>query len=553
MYDEKSEPAISNSMNSCKLPGFSRRQFVGSLAAAAALIGMPFGRPASLAPDRSIPLSEKEIGHLRHFSELANLPAGDWSGMGDGAMGWLGVPERTFRYQIAKMAYAVASVQYDRTPAYREFYQQTLRALIDRLQEPDCWREWANVSRGGGHADHGQPMGPGEFDPIKRYNIMYGGHLLQCICLYESLYAEDVFTKPGSIRLEWQERNWGPGPQVFEYDIQKIVDGFVRQLEELNYEGFPCEPNMTFPECPQHAVLGLMLADAILGTDYSPRTREMYLDNFKRMGFVDPANQSFSHAYDRRQRKMRYFDQPNAWADGWTGAFMHAWAPEYIEELYPAQREWHLPAFFDRNLRGMPASAPEATAGMGYFAVYSAEMGDTEAVNLMLQFADTHLSPVWEQGRYYYPRNDDKSVDANGISPISSALQGNALLPFARLLSGNGLWRLHNQPWRNEQRSQPEVTGVDYSAAGVSEAYFDRSEKKLHIAFEPGPSVQSLTSFEVTGFDPRVPVELLHVGDTALTLNPGTTSGRAARSADGTLRIEFHPRRTASFVLRSAT
>ena len=47
---------------------------------------------------------------------------------------------------------------------------------------------------------------------------------------------------------------------------------------------------------------------------------------------------------------------------------MHAWAPEYIEELYPAQRERHLPAFFDRNLRGMPSSAPEATAGMGCFA-----------------------------------------------------------------------------------------------------------------------------------------------------------------------------------------
>ena len=97
------------------------------------------------------------------------------------------------------------------------------------------------------------------------------------------------------------------------------------------------------------------------------------------------------------------------------------------------------------------------------------------------------------------------------------------------------------------------MTGVDYSAAGVSEAYFDHLEKKLHIAFEPGPSIQPLTSFEVTGFEPKVPVELLHHGDSAITLISGSASGRAARSADGTMRIEFDPRTTTSFVVRSVT
>lgn len=153
-----------------------------------------------------------------------------------------------------------------------------------------------------------------------------------------------------------------------------------------------------------------------------------------------------AHAYDRRHRNMRRFDQPNAWADGWTGAFMHAWAPEYI---------------------------------------------------------------------------------------------------------GSGLWRLHNQPWGDEQGDQPEVTGVDYSAAGVSEAWFERSEQTLHVACAPGPLGLLQTTFAVMGCDPRVPVELLHEGDPATTLKPGSASGRAARSAGGTVRVEFDPRKAARFALKS--
>lgn len=39
-------------------------------------------------------------------------------------------------------------------------------------------------------------------------------------------------------------------------------------------------------------------------------------------------------------------------------------------------------------------------------------------------------------------------------------------------------------------------------------------------------------------------------GDPARTLNPGSASGRAARSADGTMRVEFDPRKAASFALK---
>jgi len=529
-------------------PLITRRQFVGGLLAATSLMLQMRGLNAATSPSESIPtLSPEQIGHLRHFSKLANQLPGDWSGMGDGAMGWLGVPERTNRYQLANMAYATASVQYELTPAYREFYRDTLLALFKRLLEPDSWKEWASVSRGGRFADPDQlGMDAGEFDPIKRYNIMYGGHVLHHASLFESLYDEGRFTTPGSIRLEWQERNWGPGPQVFEYDIGKIVEVFVKQLEELNYEGFPCEPNLTFPECPQHAVLGMMLADPILGTDYSVKTRNSYFENFKKMGFVDSRTQSFTYAYRRNQKQM-ITGEPMAWADGWTGAFMHAWAPEFIEALYPIQRDWHVPAFFDRNLRGMPAIAPEATAGMGYFAVYAAEMGDQQTVDSIIDFADRNLSPVWQDGRYYYPRNDDASINVNGVAVINSALQGNALLPFARLLRGNGLWRMHNQPWTDEQRKQPEVTQVDYHSAAVSKAFYQESEQTLHIGFQPGPVPAAKMIFKVVRLDPQQNYRTERDGAPAFNLPPGGSAGGMSRNQGGELEIEFDPRVPAEF------
>jgi hypothetical protein len=134
------------------------------------------------------------LGHLRRFAQLAELRSGEWDGMGDGGL-WLGVPERTFRYQLANMAYALAAVQYAVTPAYREFGQRTLRALITKLMEPDCWKEWINVSRGGGAQDPDQKeLHVGTIDPLARWNIMYGGHLLHTAALYESLYAEGRYS-----------------------------------------------------------------------------------------------------------------------------------------------------------------------------------------------------------------------------------------------------------------------------------------------------------------------------------------------------------------------
>jgi len=42
-----------------------------------------------------------------------------------------------------------------------------------------------------------------------------------------------------------------------------------------------------------------------------------------------------------------------------------------------------------------------------FFSAYAAEMGDQEAKNNLLDYADRNFNPVWQNGEYYYPRNDD--------------------------------------------------------------------------------------------------------------------------------------------------
>ncbi len=258
--------------------------------------------PASQGPIRlsaipATPLDEKSIGHIRQIVHLASLLPGDWSEMGDGAQGFLGVPERTLRYQLANMAYALASVQCNRTPAYREIYQRTILSLLNRLLEPDSWKEWVNVSRGGTAQDPGfTKLKEGWIDPVRRHNIMYGGHLLQVAALYDTLYGEQRFTKPESLVLTFPERNWGFGRQDFKYDIGTISRIFYEQFAELDFKGFPCEPTLMFPECPQHAVLGMILADPLTGTDYGARVRERYLPGFAEKGFVDAATGSVRFA-----------------------------------------------------------------------------------------------------------------------------------------------------------------------------------------------------------------------------------------------------------------
>src|SRR5580704_7711749 len=94
---------------------------------------------ASINPADYPALDDKELGHIRRFVQLSKLLPGDWSGMSDDLYA---VAERTQQFQLAYMADALALVQHQYTPAYRELYRKTMDALIQKMTLPDIWESW---------------------------------------------------------------------------------------------------------------------------------------------------------------------------------------------------------------------------------------------------------------------------------------------------------------------------------------------------------------------------------------------------------------------------
>ncbi len=234
---------------------------------------------------------------------------------------------------------------------------------------------------------------------------------------------------------------------------------------------------------------------------------------------------------------------PHAWSDGWTGTFMYAWAPDYVRPLYALQRDRHVPNLLDRRLKGLAPHPADNIAGIGYWLPYAAELGDRDTVERLLRFADAHLSPVWRDGRYYYPRNDDARIGPDGVLRLNSALQGNALIAFGRLNVGDGLLRLHNGGWSAANLQEPFLADVDYLAAGVAEARWDAPTRTLVAAFRPGPIASSRTEVSIRQLPRTTRATLSRDG------GPGTP---VAIAPDGTAHIVFDPRAPTKLQLRCA-
>ena len=115
------------------------------------------------------------------------------------------VAERTQQFQLAYMAAALALVQHQYTPAYRELYRPTMDALIQKMTLPDIWESWLKSSREGtAESDpDSSDLTAGWLDPVARYNNMLKAYLLQAGALYEMLYRDGKYDKPGAFTFKY--------------------------------------------------------------------------------------------------------------------------------------------------------------------------------------------------------------------------------------------------------------------------------------------------------------------------------------------------------------
>lgn len=465
------------------------------------------------AADPAYPaLDDKQLGQIRNIVELTRQADNDWTDMEAGNR----MAFDNIQFQLAWMYYALAVTQSQQTPAYRELYKQTSDGLIRKMLLPEAWSLWAKVIEAP-HFKKYLDTTKDWRDPVREKNIMYSGHLLQMIGLYQLFYQDRKYDRPDAISFSIT----GENPFTHDYSFTSLAKLIHNQFLDNELAGIECEPNLVFAECNQHPLLGLIYYDQMYGTKLAD-VKGAFWDKAMSLGYLDTQqSKRFQGPYRLKEAELVKF--PSGWNDGWSGVTLHGWNRDLVQQVYPAQRDAALPGLIDKSPEVFKNrwNQTSVSSDFGFLAAYSAEVGDKATTTTMLNFADANFKPAWRDGRYVYPLNDPKVPGApqrlvgdevpgtrakTPPAPLTDEqigdylvgpLNGNALLAFARLNPGNGLWNLTNNLSATYAIDGPQLVGVDYPRVLVSQAYYDAGRKRLAIELKPGTDYRGQISFAI--------------------------------------------------------
>ena len=511
-------------------------------------------------------LSTKQMGHVRHMINLANQLDGDFSLMGETDPVYH-MSFHAYQFQFAFAQYALASTHYHYTPAHRDLYQKASARLIKRMIYKDVWDYWAHVSKFDLTDRTSSDVGEerlnlyteddwyGWIDPNIKKNIMYSGHLLQMVGLHATLFDDNRYDEPGSLTFRYAPVEYGQAPVEMKYNHERLTKVIYDQFVEDHFRGIECERNAVYAECNQHPILGLMSYDTKNGTDLSVKVREEFKKVMLKRDYIDPKTNTTMYFLKVKQDEV--VPATYAWADGWNGHAQHVWDKEYIERIYPDQKERYIPSM----LRGWPFENMGWTASFdfGWFALLASEVGDRETVQTMTDYADAHFEPTWRDGGYYYPTSSYYQYlflrDWKGYIYNVGPATGNVLVGFARINPKDGLWKIYNQPWESSHFTQPYISDVDYLEASVTQAVYDDQSDALIVTLVPGPVANNKTTFTVHQLDPAKTYSLVRNGKVLGDINgqTGLALPNAAWQSDGSLLVSTDLESPQSFVLMATS
>ena len=454
-------------------------------------------------------LDDLQIGHLRHFENLAGQPAGDWSRMGVAESGQEGLS--SYRYQLAYMAYGLGLAHYHHLPAARGPMRELYQRIIAKMLHRDVWAYWRDTSQSGPKLDPDLlSLRDGWTDPVVRENIMYSGHLHAMTGLYAVLFDDDRYAEEGALSFVYDPRFYGMGTEVFAHDFRSLNETIYWQMVENGWLGVACEPNCIFIVCNQFPMLGFRFHDLRHGSQIAAEAVENYRAAWADKGVLTPAG-NFIGFWRQRQDTLMPGD---AGMDAWTGAVMNAWNGEFVRELTQTQ----ILDALHRHPDGLVTPLADKLAAdpmigtarnempqgsrpdFGYFAVYLAEMGEKDWLDGLLAHADRHMAPTWEKGGLYYPRND-QPYDSHGHLTHVEPLTGNAMLGYARLNVPNGLRTVFERPWTSAHFEAPHLAnaprGVD-----VRRAWWDATARVLALGFRAREGAPATIDVEIAGLPP---------------------------------------------------
>ena len=214
--------------------------------------------PPEIAEQKEMyPLSEDEQAALRWLDHIMGPLSAEeekeWWNIGGRQFGLFST-----RYNIAFAGYAAAALGIRGDSEQRAIVGRILDNSIARYLKKDVWAYSQAKSYWGT-----KPWAP---DPCYRENIMYTGHLLQLLALYEAFTGDSKYWSDG-FDFVWDSK------KRIHYDVQKLIDVTVEQMRANDSGGVTCEPGLLFFPCNNHPHYALKLFAELGHGDWSAETK----------------------------------------------------------------------------------------------------------------------------------------------------------------------------------------------------------------------------------------------------------------------------------------
>lgn len=477
---------------------------------------------------------------INYLVYLANLPDGDWWGLNTSSASYGGGTLAALKYALSYQFRALALVQYHKTPAYRELYQNALNSILRKYFRQDVWGNWYFISMGAKWADpdlveYATPWA----DPVKEKNIMYSGHVLEMVGLWRMLYGDHKYDTVGSIKFAW--RPGGGDNADYNYSHSSLMKVIYDQFMDNPWHSIECEPNAVFTVCNQPPLMGLLLYDQINGTNYFQPARDVFLDRFYNFPyFYFDTHKNMFH-YKVRQNTISPNMDPKPQDEANLEMFMNVYQPDFVAEQYPYQVAMN-PVLEDGTIAANDLD--------GWFAWLAAEMGDRATIKKFQDWLDKNANPVREGVTLYYPRDD-----INKMGPGDNIYFAGGLINIK-----DGMKIMYNNAWSDAHFAEPYISNVDYPNVLVTQAIYDSNIKSLMFTLIPGLGNYQegkgvwKTSLNVNNLDPTQTYSIKVNGIVIGYLKNGVVKGPGLAWNEGILTISTFPqpfKASVSFVVQA--
>lgn len=454
------------------------------------------------------PLSARNVGWLRYLHRKATT-TDSWEREGHPHDHWDNISEAPMlcyhRFDLIDSTYAIALMA-DRTPAWREIYEQILDELIfrhtgwwaaedwltqigddpKRGNYPEEYRplvpaaHWGNYNVPGWTANGIEPWGL-QWDPIGADgNLFFKGFFLVMLGLHRRVTGNARWDAPFDMVRD--------GEHTYTWWHTKIAEHLAIQWR-AHPEGCHCENTKIWPYCLAGAGFGLQLADLAFGTnhheafdiwwDYA-RSEYLHLD-------ADEPPAMVTFYYDPIIDE--HLEVPAAAGGAIPAIYL---APQVPDE---ARRLWDIAR---AQLGMLDITGPVPVIGPRFSALallLARNWAVTDFAEALQTACDEHYPPTWDDER------GEVTWDFGLGEPYPRG-QYNATMAAADAMTEGGWWRLGNVS-SARRFDEPTVSGVDFPTVALTQAEWHDQEHRLQLALDPMNEsvVGQPTSMIVSGLD----------------------------------------------------